>query len=396
MKIFYLTPRVPFPIDKGDKLRAYHQIKHLSEMHEIFLYAIDENAIHNAKDSPLQDFCKGMKIFQLSRIKILRNLVNGVFKSVPFQTSYYYSKEIADDIKIEIKKFQPDVILCQLIRAAKFVEDINDIPKVIDYVDVISKGLERRINKSNLLMKFLLKWEYKRAVKYEKRVAEIFDAQIIITDEDKSLLQFKDKNKVKIIPNGIDFEFFQPVEHPKEYDLFFSGNLSYPPNIDAAEFLVKEIMPIVWKTNPNAKVLIAGASPKKRVLSLASNNIHVNGWTDDIRDYYKTARIFIAPLQIGTGLQNKLLQAMAMKMPCVVSELTQKGVSQEKCDFMLVANEPEEYAEHVNTLLNNSKAEKEISEKGFNYVKHNYEWKKIILDLEKILLNCISKKNGAK
>lgn len=396
MKIFYLTPRVPFPIDKGDKLRAYHQIKHLSEMHEIFLYAIDENAIHNAKDSPLQDFCKGMKIFQLSRIKILRNLVNGVFKSVPFQTSYYYSKEIADDIKIEIKKFQPDVILCQLIRAAKFVEDINDIPKVIDYVDVISKGLERRINKSNLLMKFLLKWEYKRAVKYEKRVAEIFDAQIIITDEDKSLLQFKDKNKVNIIPNGIDFEFFQPVEHPKEYDLFFSGNLSYPPNIDAAEFLVKEIMPIVWKTNPNAKVLIAGASPKKRVLSLASNNIHVNGWTDDIRDYYKTARIFIAPLQIGTGLQNKLLQAMAMKMPCVVSELTQKGVSQEKCDFMLVANEPEEYAEHVNTLLNNSKAEKEISEKGFNYVKHNYEWKKIILDLEKILLNCISKKNGAK
>jgi len=396
VKIFYLTPRVPFPIDKGDKLRAYHQIKHLSEMHEIFLYAIDENAIHNAKDSPLQDFCKGMKIFQLSRIKILRNLVNGVFKSVPFQTSYYYSKEIADDIKIEIKKFQPDVILCQLIRAAKFVEDINDIPKVIDYVDVISKGLERRINKSNLLMKFLLKWEYKRAVKYEKRVAEIFDAQIIITDEDKSLLQFKDKNKVKIIPNGIDFEFFQPVEHPKEYDLFFSGNLSYPPNIDAAEFLVKEIMPIVWKTNPNAKVLIAGASPKKRVLSLASNNIHVNGWTDDIRDYYKTARIFIAPLQIGTGLQNKLLQAMAMKMPCVVSELTQKGVSQEKCDFMLVANEPEEYAEHVNTLLNNSKAEKEISEKGFNYVKHNYEWKKIILDLEKILLNCISKKNGAK
>lgn len=396
MKIFYLTPRVPFPIDKGDKLRAYHQIKHLSEMHEIFLYAIDENAIHNAKDSPLQDFCKGMKIFQLSRIKILRNLVNGVFKSVPFQTSYYYSKEIADDIKIEIKKFQPDVILCQLIRAAKFVEDINDIPKVIDYVDVISKGLERRINKSNLLMKFLLKWEYKRAVKYEKRVAEIFDAQIIITDEDKSLLQFKDKNKVNIIPNGIDFEFFQPIEHPKEYDLFFSGNLSYPPNIDAAEFLVKEIMPIVWKTNPNAKVLIAGASPKKRVLSLASNNIHVNGWTDDIRDYYKTARIFIAPLQIGTGLQNKLLQAMAMKMPCVVSELTQKGVSQEKCDFMLVANEPEEYAEHVNTLLNNSKAEKEISEKGFNYVKHNYEWKKIILDLEKILLNCISKKNGAK
>jgi len=396
VKIFYLTPRVPFPIDKGDKLRAYHQIKHLSEMHEIFLYAIDENAIHNTKDSPLQDFCKGMKIFQLSRIKILRNLVNGVFKSVPFQTSYYYSKEIADDIKIEIKKFQPDVILCQLIRAAKFVEDINDIPKVIDYVDVISKGLERRINKSNLLMKFLLKWEYKRAVKYEKRVAEIFDAQIIITDEDKSLLQFKDKNKVKIIPNGIDFEFFQPVEHPKEYDLFFSGNLSYPPNIDAAEFLVKEIMPIVWKTNPNAKVLIAGASPKKRVLSLASNNIHVNGWTDDIRDYYKTARIFIAPLQIGTGLQNKLLQAMAMKMPCVVSELTQKGVSQEKCDFMLVANEPEEYAEHVNTLLNNSKAEKEISEKGFNYVKHNYEWKKIILDLEKILLNCISKKNGAK
>jgi sugar transferase (PEP-CTERM/EpsH1 system associated) len=390
VKIFYVTPRVPFPIDKGDKLRAYHQIKHLSEKHEIFLYAIDENAIHNETDSPLNNFCVGIKIFQLSRFKIIRNLLNGIFKSVPFQTSYYYSKEIADYIKSEIKIFKPDIIFCQLIRAAKFVEDINNIPKVIDYVDVISKGLERRICKSNIFMKILLKLEYRRAVKYEKSVSENFNEQIIITEEDKNLLQFEEKKKVRIIPNGIDFEFFKPIEHPKEYDLFFSGNLSYPPNIDAAEFLVKEIMPIVWMTDPNAKVLIAGASPKKRILSLASDKVHIKGWVDDIRDYYKTAKIFIAPLQIGTGLQNKLLQAMAMKMPCIVSELTQRGISQEKCDFMFVANEPEEYAEHVKTLLNDADVAKEIGERGFNYVKQNYEWKKIITDLENILLSCIS------
>jgi sugar transferase (PEP-CTERM/EpsH1 system associated) len=391
VKIFYLTPRVPFPIDKGDKLRAFHQIKLLSQKHEIYLFAIDENGIYDEKNTPLTKYCKGISVVPLSKSKIIINLFRGIFRSVPFQTSYYYSKKIDREIKDSINKFRPDIIFCQLIRAAKFVEDIKEIPKVIDYVDVISKGLERRISKSNLLMKILLKWEHKRALKYETVTARKFEKQIIITEEDKTQLNIQNKENIVVLPNGIDFEFFKPIEFQKKYDLFFTGNLSYPPNVIASEYLVKQIMPLVWRRNPKINLLVAGASPKKRILSLASDKVHAMGWADDIRDYYKTAKVFIAPLQIGTGLQNKLLQAMAMKLPCVVSELTAKGLSNGNSDFILIANEPDEYVNHILKLLEDQEYASAVAQKGFEFVREHFNWNNIISNLELLLSEQIKK-----
>lgn len=385
MKIFYLTPRVPFPIDKGDKLRAFYQIKYLSEKHEIFLYSLDENRVYKPYNNPLNQYCKKVKVVQLTRLQILINLLKGIFYDVPFQTSYYYSEKIEEDICTIINDFKPDLIYCQLIRTAKFVENISNIPKVIDYVDVISKGLERRLQKSNIFLKLLLRWELKRAIKYEEKVYKIFNEKIIITSEDKNLLPFDQKHNVRVIPNGIDLEYFHPIESEKKCDILFSGNLSYPPNIDAAEYLVKEIMPLVWQWDNKVTVTIAGASPKKRILSLASERVKIIGWTEDIRDIYKRAKIFIAPLQIGTGLQNKLLQAMAMKLPCVVSELTAKGLVSHNCDFILVAKTKEEYVDFIKTLLTDKEYASKIAENGFNYVSDNYSWKKIINDLDMIL-----------
>lgn len=145
-------------------------------------------------------------------------------------------------------------------------------------------------------------------------------------------------------------------------------------------------MPKVWEKNKNISVAISGASPKKRILSLASEKVKIIGWTDDIRDNYKAAKIFIAPLQIGTGLQNKLLQAMAMKLPCIVSELTARGITKEKPDFMLVAGSAEEFAEYILKLLDDNNFANEVAEKGFQFVTNNYDWKNIITELERIII----------
>lgn len=386
MKIFYITPRIPYPIDKGDKLRAFYQIKYLSEKHEIFLFAIDENASFNPDNNPLLQYCTKVKVIQLSRPKIIYNLIRGIFRKIPFQTSYYYSKNIAEEVCEAIKQDKPDLIYCQLIRTAELVDGVKNIPKIIDYVDVISKGLERRIEKSNIFLRILLKWELKRAIKYEEKVYNTFNERIIITEEDRDLLPFVNRSNVKIVANGIDLEYYKPLESEKKFDLFFTGNLSYPPNIDAAEFLIKEIMPKVWEKNKNISVAISGASPKKRILSLASEKVKIIGWTDDIRDNYKAAKIFIAPLQIGTGLQNKLLQAMAMKLPCIVSELTARGITKEKPDFMLVAGSAEEFAEYILKLLDDNNFANEVAEKGFQFVTNNYDWKNIITELERIII----------
>jgi glycosyltransferase involved in cell wall biosynthesis len=281
-----------------------------------------------------------------------------------------------------------------LIRAAEYVRDIKSIPKIIDYVDVISKGLERRIKRTNIFWKLVLTIEHKRALKYEKIVFDDFDERIIITQEDRSLLRFEGKEKVKIIPNGIDTDFYQQIPFEKKYDLFFSGNLRYPPNVDASLFIVDEILPLLKSKIPNIKVLIAGAAPNSKILSLQSDTVDINGWVDDVRDYYKQAKIFLAPMQIGTGLQNKLLQAMAMKIPCLTSELTRKGIVSSGENVMLVADTPNEYANLIIKLLNDQVYANEIAELGFNFVKANFDWKQITEDLEQIFISTINKKNS--
>ncbi len=392
MKIFFLTPRVPYPIDKGDKLRAYYQVKFLSKRHEIYLFSLDENSCYHAEKDPLREICKKVKVVKLSKLKIFLNLLVGLFKGIPLQTAYYYSSDIKKEINKEIRQFKPDIIYCQLIRSAEYVRDIKSIPKIIDYVDVISKGLERRIKRTNIFWKSVLTIEHKRALKYEKVVFDDFDERIIITSEDQCQLKFEGKEKVKIIPNGIDSDYYKPIPFERKYDLFFSGNLRYPPNVDASIFIVEEILPLLKTIIPNIKVLIAGAAPNSKILSLQSETVDIKGWVEDIREYYKQAKIFLAPMQIGTGLQNKLLQAMTMKIPCVTSELTKKGIVSSGENVMLVGNTPQEYADLILKLLSDQKYADEIAELGFNYAKAHFDWEQITQKLEQIFISMINKK----
>jgi sugar transferase (PEP-CTERM/EpsH1 system associated) len=391
MKIFYLTPRVPFPIDKGDKLRAFYQIKYLSARHEVFLFALDENLSYDPDADPLKKMCAGVRVIPLTKFNILVNLLRGIFRKIPLQTCYYYSDSVKRKIDEAIEEFKPDIIYSQLVRSAEFVRDIKSIPKVIDYVDVISKGLERRIEKSGFLWKLALRLEYGRARKYERRVFQSFNASIIITKEDRGFLPFEEREAVHIIPNGVDTSFFSPQEYTREYDLFFSGNLSYHPNIDAAKYLVYRILPMLRKKHSDVKVLIAGASPNREMMKISSENVVVKGWVDDIREYYRKAKIFIAPMQMGTGLQNKLLQAMAMKVPCLISELAMKGLCNTEEIPVLIAHTPEEYAGYIVKLLDDKEYAETMGRKGYEYVRANYDWGKIITDLESILFSVIRK-----
>jgi len=391
MKIFYLTPRFPYPIDKGDKLRAFYQIKYLSKNHDIFLFSLDENLTNTVDGNPIKNFCKNIKVLPLPPYKIFFNLLKKVFSSIPFQTAFYYNSRIKKEIVKAIDDFNPDVIFCQLIRAAEFVIDIKNIPKIIDYVDIISKGLERRASKSNFLMKSLIKIEFNRVRNYEKKVFKQFDNSMIISKEDRNFLPIEEKENVKVVPNGIDLEYFYPMESEKEYDLFFSGNLNYPPNVDASIFIVKNILPLLLKKKPDIKILIAGASPNKKILSLVSKNVIVKGWIDDIREYYKKAKIFIAPMQLGTGLQNKLLQAMAMKIPCVTSELTMKGLAEGAENVLLVAKSPLDYSELIIKLLEDDDYRNSVAQKGYEFVQMNYKWENIIEKLEEIILTTVNK-----
>ncbi len=387
MRIFVLLPRVPYPLEKGDKLRAFNQIVYLSKHNKIHLCALNDTKVHPDATKILKKNCETVDIINLNKTCIYINLVKGIFTNKPFQVHYFYNRQAKKTINRLIQKYKPQHLYCQLVRTAEYIKYSN-ISKTIDYQDVFSKGVERRLQYTPFYLKPLLKAEYKRLLKYENHVFDCFDNKTIISETDRDCIPHKDKKNIHIIPNGINSEYFAPKEEERKYGLVFIGNMGYPPNVNASEFLVNEILPLLEEQNVNVQSYLVGASPDKKVQRLASKNVVVTGWVDDVRDYYAKAKIFIAPMQIGTGLQNKLLEAMAMKTPCITSPLANNALGAAHNHEIMVASSPSEYVNHIKTLLQNPGKAIEIAQNGHEFVLKNYNWEAVTSKLNSIMQLC--------
>ncbi|MFH1319338.1 MAG: glycosyltransferase [Bacteroidota bacterium] len=412
MKILVLLSRVPYPLDKGDKLRAFNQIRRLSEKHEIILCALNDTALHNEAVPVLKQYCSDIKIINLSRFYIFFYLIRVIFNGYPLQIGYFYSGNAQKQVDDLIAKHKPDHIYCQLIRTTEYVKKHKNIPKTLDYMDAFSKGTKRRIPTAPFYLKRLLKIESKRLAKYENEIFSFFRTKTIISEQDRDLINHPEKNDIIVIPNGVDTDYFQPKptygdnrekpdnikwvvdvgnQRPEtsnqrpEYDLLFTGNMNYPPNIDSVVYLVNKILPIVLKTHPEVKLLIAGTNPSKQVLKLRSGNVSVSGWVKDMRECYAMSRIFIAPMQIGIGMQNKILEAMSMQLPCITSPLANNAIKAVDGESILIGIDPGEYAGHVISLLDNCNKAKEIAINGYNFVCSTYNWDEVNNKLEQII-----------
>ncbi len=375
-KIFVLLSRVPYPLEKGDKLRAFHQIKELSEKHDIILCALSDIPISQEITSFLRPFVKHLFIFRLSRAGIFFRLFLCFFTGMPFQVAYFYKRSIHEKIKRLIKKHQPDYVYCQLIRTAEYIKDL-DVNKTLDYQDVFSRGLYRRWQVAPWYKKILIGMEYRRVLRYEAMVFDCFKKKTIISYPDRDFIPHMDRDQIEVIPNGVDFSYFEPRQGEKIYDIIFTGNMAYPPNINGATYLIRKVMPIVWKRIPNATVVLAGANPSLYVRSLQSDRVLVTGWVNDMRDYYCQSKIFVAPMQIGTGMQNKVLEAMAMGLPCITSTLANDALNAPEGTAVLVGNSSENFAEHIIILLNNPDKCQHLAENGYRFVREYYQWSNV-------------------
>ena len=387
-KILVILPRVPYPIEKGDKLRAYHQIKHLSQSNEVYIFALNDPgspADPQAKEILLK-FCKGVEIFNLTYWGIALNLFKALLSNLPLQVGYFYSNKAEKKINNLVRDINPDHIYCQLVRTATYAKPHTQTPTTLDYMDALSKGVERRISKVNTLWKLIYKMEAKRLKIFEKNAFNWFNHTIIISEQDRSHLELSndDRSSVYIVPNGVDMEYFKPTELNKTYDLLYCGNMNYPPNIDAALYLVKRILPLLVEKQPNIKLMIAGANPSPKVIKLAGENVTVTGWVDDIRECYGQAKVFLAPMQTSIGMQNKILEAMAMKIPCITSIMANNAIEAVNGESILLGTSPEEYAAHAELLLNNPQTATQLADNGYKLVNQRYSWKHVSDYLEQI------------
>ncbi|MGB0886949.1 MAG: glycosyltransferase [Vicingaceae bacterium] len=385
MKIFVLLSRFPYPLEKGDKLRVFNQIKELSKNHEIILCALSAEKVKQSSIDELSKYCSHIEVIKLSKIKIYWNLIKCLlFTNQSLQVAYFYSSSAQKKINSFLDKYQPDHIFCQLIRVTEYVRKSN-IPKTLDYMDALARGMERRIEDAPFYLQWALKTETERLKRYEHFIFDDFDNHTIISEQDRELIVHAANDNIKIVKNGVDYEMFKHGELPKEYDLIFTGNMGYPPNVDSVIYLVNNVMPLVWEEKPDIKLIIVGAQPSPKVLKLKSENVIVTGWVDEVAPYYLKSKIFIAPMQIGTGLQNKLLEAMAMKLPCITSELANNALGATHQQNILIGKTNEDYKNHIIRLIDDENYQKELAEKGHQFVKENYTWEANTTILEKLM-----------
>ena len=392
MKLFVLLPRIPYPLEKGDKLRAYNQVKQLAKHNEIVLCALNDDPQVDEQQAfqALQPYCASVYFIRITKPQILLGMTRAFFKGWPIQCGYFYNRKAAKKVDALIAKHHPDMLFGQLVRVAEYLRH-KDLPKAIDYQDVFSYGMKRRRDIAGWIAQPVFNMEYQRLCRYEAQVFDDFDVKTIISEPDRDLIQHPKKREILIIPNGVDHDYFKPMEREKNYDLVFTGNMSYAPNVNAVEYLTHEIMPLVWETLPEAKLYIAGATPDPKVKHAASDRILVSGWLDDIRDAYAHSRVFIAPMRIGTGLQNKLLEAMSMGLPAITSPLANASLGAQPNEEILVGSNAEEMAQHIITLLTDKEKAERLAQAGFDFTNRVYDWGKATEILENAMEKQLNK-----
>ncbi|HEX8426008.1 glycosyltransferase [Hymenobacter sp.] len=384
MKLLVLLSRFPFPLDKGDKLRAYHQLRYLARHHEICLFCLSDEDVPAAGYAAVRPLCGGgLHVHRLHRPGIAANMALALLRALPLQVGYFYDARVQRRLDALISDFQPDHVYCQLVRMAHYVRAYaGRLPMTLDYMDVFSTGMLRRAEQSSWLESKVYSHEGRRLLTYEAAAFDWFQCHTIISEQDRQLIEHPRRDEIGIVRNGIDTDFFQPHAAAKTHDMLFCGNMSYHPNVDAVEFLALEILPLVRRTHPSARLLIAGTTPAPRVLALASEAVTVSGWIDDIRDAYAAARVFVAPMRVGTGLQNKLLEAMAMELPCVTTPLANNALHGRLGQDILVGESTAELADCITSLLTDATKATHLATHGRLFVQEYYDWEASATQLE--------------
>lgn len=367
-KLAIVLSRFPYPLEKGDKLRAYHQLKYLSNFFCIELFILETNAISEANIAQISPFCKQLHIYHLTSFDRMQGVWSSLLHNEPIQVGYFYAEKVFNRINSDLDAFQPDVIYAQLSRTTNYVRHRKEY-KVCDFQDAFSLNYQR-LSKYSWIPK---KWFYLRESEcmkhFEQLMMKCFDNWTIISEMDRLAIS----PRIHIVSNGVDSTKFSPKQTQKKYDVLFIGNLTYAPNQQAVRFLISTMLPALITLKPDIRVAIAGANMSVTIQNKQSKNLICLGWVDDIVALYNEASVFVAPLFSGAGLQNKVLEAMSCEVPVVCTTVVNASLQATNKE-VLIANNAQEFAEKVLELLSDKEEYTRMTKLSRNFILKHYQW----------------------
>lgn len=373
MKLLYISHKMPYPLSDGGKLRVFNHIRHLSKKHEIVSLSFVRDKCELKNIDELRRYCK-VEVVMLPKWMSLVNSFFGLFSNKPLRVWYLKNKKFREKARKLTK--DADLVIIQALRMAQYGFDPEK--SVVDIVDTPSLQIKRALKHENLFWKFIWKVELPRIERYEKFICKKFKNVLVASEDDKNTL-----GKGVVLKNGIEVSEIKRKD-PSENNIMFLGNMEYQPNIDAVDYFIKGIFPLISKKVRDVKFHIVGKNPRK-IKKYASKNVIVTGFVKDLNEYFSKCKVFSAPLRLGSGIQNKVLEALNNEIPVVTTSIVNKGIEAKEGKEMMVADNAKEFADKVIKLLKDGKFRKKLSSNGKKFLKKNYSWDKIYKELDKII-----------
>ena len=401
MRILFVVPYLPSLI----RSRPYNLIRVLaSRGNEVTLFALHPPGDDRSGLPNLKEWCQSIQVIQLERWRPLLNAVQALFTPIPFQAAYSRSPQMVELINRAITEEDYDIIHLEHLRGAELLPStIKAPPVVFDAVDSISLLFERAAQMApSWKGRFLAKLDLKRTRHYEARFTQRFSRVLVTSPEDcnaLAALSISNKEGTKpakghnlvVLSHGVDLTYFRPVQDMRQPNVvIFNGKMSYHANIAAALDLVRVIMPRVWPERPQTQVWLVGKDPPAVVRELAKDpRVKVTGTVPDIRPYLGTAAMAVAPLRYSVGIQNKVLEAMAMGTPVVTTSATCRALMVEPDTHLLVGDTIPSLAQAILRLLSDADKRHRLGRAGRAFVEKHHDWDGIAALLETVYQEAI-------
>lgn len=372
-----LAHRLPYPPRTGDKVRAYHLARFLAREHELTLAClVDEPEAAPAlaalrreiADLESASIARGPK-----RLRALLHLAYGGSATM----AYFDSPRLRSRVAARLREDRYDLIYVSSSSMAQYVNGVGRTPVLMDFVDVDSDKWFQYSARLPFHTAWVYRLEGMRLRQQEVMAARRADRCLVATRQEEALLHsFAPWAPTTVIPNGVDLDYFVPSEVPApDSTLLFTGAMDYFPNADAALHFCHEIFPAIRERAPGARFLIVGKNPVLAVRRLADiPGVHVTGTVPDVRPYMRDAAVAVAPLRVARGIQNKILEAMAMGLPVVATSKAHEGLEGRPGRDLLLEDDPAAFANAVVGLLRAPEHRAEMGRSARRFVETHHSW----------------------
>ncbi len=402
MDLLLISRCPPFPLYHGDRLIPFHIARELSaRRHRIDLLAFYDNPADLAEIPRYEQHFRSVTLIREPRRSLwsywLRAALPG--RRFPRRAGASWSPEMWRAIQAKLGQHAYDAVhLFGGVQVYEYHPLAAPLPNVIVPYESYSLWLERAVREARSpLARAAAQAQRGMARRYESFMFDRFDRVVVLTDRDAEALKaLNPATPTVTIPNGVDIDFFTPTGfEPDEPALLFTGNFDYPPNLDAALRLVRDIFPRVKQAVPAARLTLVGGNPPPALRAYARDDIEITGRVPDLRPYFECALVYVSPLRLGAGIKNKVLETLAMQTPVVATPLSCDGIPVEHGEHVLLATHDDEFVAQIVALLQDPALRARLAQNGRRLVEDQFTWQRVADLYEELYLRVIRERHDA-